>query len=198
MLHYKQIVLKAPVLVAGTNAEKGRLHPDVHIVLATFQSVPSSLTRSKSGYRDPSTAEQFLRMSTFQNPMVLQPSGSQRTCTHQPGCVPPGQHLSFRLLVRDTLAFQWDFRTVHGREKVTEYIGKYEETAQISTIRLRQSGQCAPSVAKPTKHLEWIESTFDFETKTGRGSGMLQIVQGANGIWKRVHDIHCPQGAEGR
>ena len=34
------------------------------------------------------------------------------------------------------------------------------------------------------KHLEWIESTFDFEAKTGRGSGMLQIVQGANGIWK--------------
>ena len=82
------------------------------------------------------------------------------------------------------LAFQWDFRTVHGLEKVTEYIGKHQENAQISTIRLRQSGQFAPSMAKPTKHLEWIESMIDLETKTGRGSGMLRIVQGADGIWK--------------
>ena len=32
--------------------------------------------------------------------------------------------------------------------------------------------------------LEWVESMFDFETKTGCGSGMLRIVQGADGIWK--------------
>lgn len=32
--------------------------------------------------------------------------------------------------------------------------------------------------------IEWIESTLDFETKTGRGSGMLRVFQGADGIWK--------------
>ena len=85
---------------------------------------------------------------------------------------------------RDTLAFQWDFRTVHGLEKLTEFVGKYQETAQISNLRLHENGQFAPSLAKPMEGLEWIESMFDFETKTGRGSGMLRIVQGTDGVWK--------------
>ena len=85
---------------------------------------------------------------------------------------------------RDMLVFQWDFRTIHGLDKLVEYIGKHQETAQVSKIRLRQSGKFVPSVAKPLEGLEWIESMFDFESKTGRGSGMLRIVQGADGIWK--------------
>ena len=85
---------------------------------------------------------------------------------------------------RDMLVFQWDFRTIHGLDKLVEYIGKHQETAQVSKIRLRQRGKFVPSVAKPLEGLEWIESMFDFETKTGRGSGMLRIVQGTDGIWK--------------
>ena len=82
------------------------------------------------------------------------------------------------------LAFRWDFRTIHGLGKLAEYIGKNQDTAQIFNIRLRQDGRFVPSVAKPMEGLEWIESMFDFETTTGRGSGMLRIVQDADGIWK--------------
>ena len=85
---------------------------------------------------------------------------------------------------RDMLVFQWDFRTIHGLDELTEYVGKHQEAAQISKIRLRQNGQFAPSLATPIEGLEWIESMFDFETKTGRGSGMLRIIQGADGTWK--------------
>lgn len=85
---------------------------------------------------------------------------------------------------RDMLGFQWDFRTIHGLDKLTEYIGKHQETTQISNFRLHQNSQFAPSLAKPMEGLEWIESMFDFETKKGRGSGMLRVVQGADGIWK--------------
>ena len=85
---------------------------------------------------------------------------------------------------RDTLAFQWNLRTIHGLDRLSEYIGKHQETAQVSNIRLHQNGQFAPSVAEPIKGLEWIESMFDFETKTGRGSGMLRLLQGPDGIWK--------------
>ena len=70
------------------------------------------------------------------------------------------------------------------KDKLTDFIGKHQETAQVSNIRLHHKGQFAPSVAKPMDGLEWIESMFDFDTKTGRGSGMLRIVQGADGIWK--------------
>lgn len=85
---------------------------------------------------------------------------------------------------RDMLAFDWDLRTIHGLDKLTEYIGKNIESAQLSKLRLHQSGKFAPAVAKPIDGLEWVESMFDFESKTGRGSGMLRIVQGNDGVWK--------------
>lgn len=85
---------------------------------------------------------------------------------------------------RDMLAFEWDIRTIQGLDKLRDYIGKNIESAQLCNFRLHQSGKFAPSVAKPTDGLEWIESMFDFESKTGRGSGMLRIVQGNDGIWK--------------
>ncbi len=84
---------------------------------------------------------------------------------------------------RDMLAFEWDFHTIHGLGKLTDYMSKNIESG-LSNLRLQQSGKFAPSVAKPIESLEWIESMFDFETKTGRGSGMLRIVQGENGVWK--------------
>ena len=85
---------------------------------------------------------------------------------------------------RDMLAFQWDFRTIHGLEKLTEFLNKHQETSYFLDIHLRKSGQFAPSLIKPVEGLEWIQSMFDFETKTGRGSGMLRIVQDSDGIWK--------------
>ena len=85
---------------------------------------------------------------------------------------------------RDMLAFEWDFHTIQGLEKLTEYVGKNQKNAQLSKFRLHQSGKFAPCLLKPIDGLEWIESMFDFESKTGRGSGMMRIVQGSDGIWK--------------
>lgn len=85
---------------------------------------------------------------------------------------------------RDMLAFEWDLRTIHGLDKLKEYIDKNIEAAQLSKFKLHQTGKSAPSVAKPIEGLEWIESMFDFESRTGRGSGMLRIVQGTDGVWK--------------
>ena len=73
---------------------------------------------------------------------------------------------------------------MRGIDNLTDYIGKNIESAQISNLRLRQSGKFAPSVAKPIEGLEWIESMFDFESKSSRGFGMLRIVQGSDGVWK--------------
>ena len=85
---------------------------------------------------------------------------------------------------RDMLGFEWDLRTIHGLDKVKDYIGNNIEAAQLHNFKLCQTGKFAPGFAKPIEGLEWIESMFEFETKTGRGSGMLRIVQGADGIWK--------------
>ena len=85
---------------------------------------------------------------------------------------------------RDMLAFEWDFRTIRGLGKLSDYMGKNIEATQLSNFRLHPSGKFAPSLARPVDDLEWIESMFDFETNKGQGSGMLRIVQGPDGIWK--------------
>ena len=85
---------------------------------------------------------------------------------------------------RDFLAFEWDFHTINGLDNVADFIGKNIETSAPHNFKLQQTGKFVPSYAKPIDGLEWIESMFSFETKTGRGSGMLRVVQGADGVWK--------------
>lgn len=85
---------------------------------------------------------------------------------------------------RDMLAFDWDFHTINGLDKLSMYMNKNIGKTQPSHFRLHQSGNFTPSIAKPSDGLAWIQSMFDFETKTGRGSGMLRIAQGIDGIWK--------------
>lgn len=85
---------------------------------------------------------------------------------------------------RDLLAFEWDFHTIRGLDNLAGYLGKNIGTAHHSKFQLQQSGKFVPRIGNPIEGLEWIESMFDFETNTGRGSGMLRIVQGADGIWK--------------
>lgn len=85
---------------------------------------------------------------------------------------------------RDHLTFQWDFHTIHGLDKLIGFVGGSVEAVQPSNFKLHQSGKFAPRLTKPIDGMEWIESMFTFETKTGRGSGYLRIVQGPDGIWK--------------
>lgn len=85
---------------------------------------------------------------------------------------------------RDHLAFEWDFHTIQGLEQLSKFLSKNIESTQPSHFKLSQSGKFAPTLSKPMDGLNWIESMFTFETKIARGSGVLRIVQGADGIWK--------------
>ena len=85
---------------------------------------------------------------------------------------------------RDMLAFEWDFHTISGLDNVAKYVGQNIDHSTPHNLKLQQSGKYVPGYVKPIDGLEWIESMFSFETQTGRGSGMLRIVQGADGVWK--------------
>ncbi|KAG9236558.1 putative flavin-containing monooxygenase YUCCA3 [Amylocarpus encephaloides] len=85
---------------------------------------------------------------------------------------------------RDMLAFSWDIRTIHGLDKLSQYFSDNLAHTTPSNLKLRTSGKFAPNVQTPIDGLEWVESMFDFETKVGRGSGMLRLVQGVDGEWK--------------
>ena len=85
---------------------------------------------------------------------------------------------------RDMLAFSWDLRTIHGLDKLSAYFSDNLSHTAPSNFKLKDTGKFAPNVQSPIEGLEWVESMFSFETKVGRGKGMLRLVQGADGVWK--------------
>jgi len=85
---------------------------------------------------------------------------------------------------RDMLAFSWDLRTIHGLDKLSAYFSENLSHTAPSNFKLKDNGKFAPNVQSPIEGMEWVESMFSFETKVGRGKGMLRLVQGADGVWK--------------
>ncbi|KAF4627591.1 hypothetical protein G7Y89_g10565 [Cudoniella acicularis] len=85
---------------------------------------------------------------------------------------------------RDMFAFSWDIRTIRGLDKLSTYFSENLLHTNSQNLKLRETGKFAPNVQTPIEGLEWVESMFDFETKVGRGSGMLRLVQGPDGVWK--------------
>ena len=85
---------------------------------------------------------------------------------------------------RDFLALSWDLRTLHGLDKISAYLSDNLSHTTPHNLKLRQNEKFAPAFNSPLEGLEWVESQFDFETKVGRGSGMIRLVQGIDGTWK--------------
>ncbi|KAF2731016.1 putative flavin-containing monooxygenase YUCCA3 [Polyplosphaeria fusca] len=85
---------------------------------------------------------------------------------------------------RDFLALTWDFRTVRGLPNLTKFLEENGPVAQLSNLKLQESGQFAPNFQQPIDGLEWVESMFHFETKVGNGKGMMRLAQGDDGVWK--------------
>lgn len=73
---------------------------------------------------------------------------------------------------------------MHGLDKVSTYLSENLSHTLLQNLRLRESGKFVPSLGSPIEGLEWVESMFDFETKVGRGSGMIRLTQGEDRIWK--------------
>lgn len=87
---------------------------------------------------------------------------------------------------RDILALQWDFRTLHGRELIQAFLNQNQQHGPFSSFRLQDSGPFAPrlEVVKKETGFAWVSSLFHFETRIGRGSGVLRLTQEKPGEWK--------------
>lgn len=87
---------------------------------------------------------------------------------------------------RDMIALQWDFRTLHGREKIQEFLSQHQPKAGASSFHLQESGHFAPKLEDVKKdiNLAWVSSLFHFETKLGKGAGVLRLTQEKPGEWK--------------
>ncbi|KAJ5558656.1 hypothetical protein N7535_008871 [Penicillium sp. DV-2018c] len=77
--------------------------------------------------------------------------------------------------VRDFLTISWDFRTIQGRDNLIQYFANNWQDTFVHT-RLQEEGAFQPSFKNPTPELQWVESMFVFETRYGRGKGMIRLV----------------------
>jgi hypothetical protein len=92
--------------------------------------------------------------------------------------------------IRDFLSFSWDFRAIQSRDHVLSYFQSNHD-ADISGIRLRENGAFQPSFKSPCPSIQWVESMFDFESRHGRGKGMLRLVMdGEDGDEWKCYLIH--------
>jgi hypothetical protein len=85
---------------------------------------------------------------------------------------------------RDMLGLTWDFRTLHGFQKISSYISDNQSHAYLHNFKLRSEGNFTPRVVTPVAGVIWIESMFDFESEVGSGSGMVRLLEDENGVWK--------------
>lgn len=87
---------------------------------------------------------------------------------------------------RDIVALQWDFRTLHGRQRIEDFLRENQQLGPLSSFRLQAEGHFQPKleIVKKDTGFAWISSLFHFETRIGRGSGVLRLTQEKPGEWK--------------
>ncbi|EER39118.1 flavin-binding monooxygenase [Histoplasma capsulatum var. duboisii H88] len=99
--------------------------------------------------------------------------------------------------LRDMVVLSWDLRTISGANKVAAYFQENLERAKFEKFHPRESERFEPQFKTVKPGLQWIETMFDFETETGKGSGMLRLVRDSDDIWKAYMLGFVLQGLKG-
>lgn len=83
------------------------------------------------------------------------------------------------------LALEWDFHTVQNLGAIRDFVQRNQPQARLSNFRLQDKGKYQPTLETPIPGLmTWVVSMFFFETKVGRGTGMLRLTPTEDGAWK--------------
>ncbi|GAM41498.1 monooxygenase [Talaromyces pinophilus] len=89
---------------------------------------------------------------------------------------------------RDHIALQWDFRTIHSATNIASFLEEFQPVAQLSNFSVQTSGKYVPHIDTPENGvpgIDFVASMFHFETKSGRGSGILRLtLDDAGKEWK--------------
>lgn len=87
---------------------------------------------------------------------------------------------------RDIVSLQWDFRTIHGSGPIEQFLRQNQNLGPITSFKLQEEGPFKPKleIVKEDTGFAWISSLFHFETRIGRGSGVLRLTQENPGEWK--------------
>ena len=90
---------------------------------------------------------------------------------------------------RDHLCLSWDFTTLRGVDKISDFLRDRVSKAGFTSLKLQESGKFSPHTETPIQDLEWVESMFSFKTSVGAGKGMIRLVQLTDRTWK-AHMIY--------
>lgn len=84
---------------------------------------------------------------------------------------------------RDMLAFQWDFRTYSGRDRIVQ---AWREALDLHRVHDVQIEEAKVAVFNRRGYGESVEAFFTFTTLTGRCRGHLRLLKplGEGGAWK--------------
>lgn len=85
---------------------------------------------------------------------------------------------------RDMLALDWNMRSIQSADKIKDFLSQTQPQKQLSSFRLQHEGRFQPQLERPRENLNWISSMFFFETRVGRGTGVLRLTVDESGVWK--------------
>ena len=88
---------------------------------------------------------------------------------------------------RDILAFNWNFRSLEGRNKITSYLSSALSNAQVTNVRLDRSDDLSPRVshATPGEPAE-VQLAFSFEVPHGTCRGYARLLPDADGAFRAL------------
>ncbi|KZT24304.1 FAD/NAD(P)-binding domain-containing protein [Neolentinus lepideus HHB14362 ss-1] len=74
---------------------------------------------------------------------------------------------------RDILAMTWDFRTLHTKPRIRQFLLDRLSVSKLNSLRLDEN---MVELERPYPDLAWIQALFKFETDVGKGSGVFRLV----------------------
>ncbi|KAF9013877.1 FAD/NAD-P-binding domain-containing protein [Cyathus striatus] len=89
--------------------------------------------------------------------------------------------------LRDLLAFTWDNRISHGRERVAQFLDGPLKTTHLSSFELEEKPGLLPEFTRVTPFQEGVASGFRFETDITFCRGYFRLLKEKNtGEWKAL------------
>ncbi|KAJ3574925.1 hypothetical protein NP233_g1442 [Leucocoprinus birnbaumii] len=88
--------------------------------------------------------------------------------------------------LRESHIFTWDNRTIHGRDKVSQYIAERLPRRTFSNFCIDTRPYLTPERGQVAPQYEGIKSGFTFETGAQWAQGYVKLIQDGEDSWKAL------------
>jgi hypothetical protein len=85
--------------------------------------------------------------------------------------------------LRDLLVFTWDWRSLHGRDKIANYLTSHIFDSEARDFKLDTEHGIHPSIQEMGPTIA-VEAAFTFNNTTGNCRGLATLVQDEDSQWR--------------